>query len=52
MKSYEAATNGIALVPEDRRIIPGLSVEENIQLAQIAEPIGWGWIEYTIFSLD
>ena len=42
MKSYEAATNGIALVPEDRRIIPGLSVEENIQLAQIAEPIGWG----------
>ncbi len=32
----------LALVPEDRRIIPGLSVEENIQLAQIAEPIGWG----------
>ena len=42
MKSYEAANNGIALVPEDRRIIPGLTVEENIQLAQIAEPIGWG----------
>ena len=42
MKSYEAAINGIALVPEDRRIIQGLSVEENIQLAQIAEPIGWG----------
>ena len=42
MKSYEAATNGIALVPEDRRIIPGLTVEENIQLAQIAEPTGWG----------
>ena len=31
MKSYEAATNGIALVPEDRRIIPGLSVEENLK---------------------
>jgi branched-chain amino acid transport system ATP-binding protein len=41
MKSYEAAQSGIALVPEDRRIIQGLTVEENIQLAQIAEPIGW-----------
>ena len=41
MKSYEAATNGLSLVPEDRRIIPGLTVEENIQLAQIAPPIGW-----------
>ena len=36
------AVNGIALVPEDRRIIPGLTVEENLQLAQIVEPIGWG----------
>jgi ABC-type branched-subunit amino acid transport system ATPase component len=35
MTSYEAATNGLSLVPEDRRIIPGLTVEENIQLAQI-----------------
>ena len=42
MKSYEAVNNGIALVPEDRRIIPGLTVDENIELAQIAEPIGWG----------
>jgi len=41
MKSYEAATAGIGLVPEDRRIIPGLTVEENLQLAQIAPPIGW-----------
>lgn len=41
MKSYEAAQNGIALVPEDRRIIQGLTVEENIKLAQIEEPIGW-----------
>jgi branched-chain amino acid transport system ATP-binding protein len=32
----QAATRGIALVPEDRRIIPGLTVEENLQLAQIA----------------
>jgi branched-chain amino acid transport system ATP-binding protein len=41
MKSYQAAQAGISLVPEDRRIIQGLTVEENIQLAQIAEPIGW-----------
>lgn len=41
MKSYEAAQNGLALVPEDRRIIQGLTVEENLQLAQIAEPVGW-----------
>jgi branched-chain amino acid transport system ATP-binding protein len=41
MKSYEAATNGLGLVPEDRCIIPGLTVEENLQLAQIAPPIGW-----------
>ncbi len=41
MKSYEAAQAGIALVPEDRRIIPGLTVEENLQLAQIAPPVGW-----------
>ena len=29
---------GMVLVPEDRRIIPGLTVEENLQLAQIAPP--------------
>jgi len=41
MKSYEAAQAGVGLVPEDRRIIPGFTVEENLTLAQIAEPIGW-----------
>ncbi len=41
MKSYQAASVGIGLVPEDRCIIPGLTVEENLQLAQIAPPIGW-----------
>ena len=41
MKSHEAAGAGIALVPEDRCIIAGLTVEENLQLAQIAPPIGW-----------
>ncbi len=41
MKSYQSAQAGIALVPEDRRIIQGLTVEENLQLAQIEPPIGW-----------
>jgi branched-chain amino acid transport system ATP-binding protein len=41
MASYEAAQVGIGLVPEDRCIIQGLTVEENLQLAQIAPPIGW-----------
>ncbi len=41
MASHEAAVAGVGLVPEDRRIIPGLTVEENIKLAQIVEPVGW-----------
>jgi len=41
MKSFQAARNGVGLVPEDRRIIPGLTVQENLELSQIAEPIGW-----------
>ena len=41
MNSHQAAVSGIQLVPEDRRIISGLTVEENIKLAQIAPPIGW-----------
>lgn len=41
MKSHEAARHGIGLVPEDRRIIQGLTVEENLKLAQIAPPVGW-----------
>ncbi|MEM7443071.1 MAG: ABC transporter ATP-binding protein [Pseudomonadota bacterium] len=41
MPSHKAAQAGVALVPEDRRIIAGLTVEENLQLAQIAEPVGW-----------
>ena len=41
MASHEASQAGIGLVPEDRRIIAGLTVEENITLAQIAPPIGW-----------
>ncbi len=41
MKAHEAANNGVALVPEDRRIIPGLTVEENLELAQIEGDVGW-----------
>lgn len=41
MSDYQAAQQGVGLVPEDRRIIPGLTVEENLQLAQISEPRGW-----------
>jgi branched-chain amino acid transport system ATP-binding protein len=41
MKSFEAARSGIQLVPEDRRIIQGLTVEENISLAKVAPGHGW-----------
>lgn len=40
-EAYEAARAGLQLVPEDRRIIPGLTVEENLLIAQIAETPGW-----------
>ncbi len=50
MSSHEASRAGLGLVPEDRRIIPGLTVEENIKLAQIAPPIGWSIDRlYTLF---
>jgi branched-chain amino acid transport system ATP-binding protein len=41
MKSFQAARAGIQLVPEDRRIIAGLTVEENIALAKVAPGNGW-----------
>ncbi|MBV2183081.1 MAG: ABC transporter ATP-binding protein [Rhizobium sp.] len=41
MKSFQAARAGIQLVPEDRRIIQGLTVEENLTLAQVAPGRGW-----------
>ena len=40
-KSFQAALAGVQLVPEDRRIISGLTVEENLQLAQVADGVGW-----------
>ena len=41
MKAHEASQAGLGLVVEDRRIISGLTVEENLKLAQIAPPVGW-----------
>ena len=41
LRSFEAARAGVQLVPEDRRIIGGLSVEENLILSQVAPPLGW-----------
>jgi branched-chain amino acid transport system ATP-binding protein len=41
LRDFQAAEKGVQLVQEDRRIIPGLTVEENLTLAQIAEPKGW-----------
>lgn len=41
MKAYQAAQCGLSLVPEDRRIISGLSVWENLKLAQLSPSVGW-----------
>ena len=41
MQDFEAALAGIQLVPEDRRIIPGLTVEENLDIACISGSKGW-----------
>jgi len=41
LRAHQAAQLGVQLVPEDRRIIPGLTVEENLILSQVAKPIGW-----------
>ena len=41
MSAFQASRAGVGLVPEDRRIIPSLTVEENLQLAQIEKPVGW-----------
>ncbi len=41
MEAHQAAQNGVQLVPEDRRIIPGLTVEQNLIVSQVARPKGW-----------
>jgi len=41
MRDFQAARAGVGLVPEDRRIIGGLSVEQNLIVAQVAPSPGW-----------
>ena len=41
LSTHKAAQRGVSLVPEDRRIIPGLTVEQNLTLAQVAPGSGW-----------
>jgi branched-chain amino acid transport system ATP-binding protein len=41
MSAHQAARQGVQLVPEDRRIIGGITVEENLLLARAEEPRGW-----------
>lgn len=41
LRVHQAVRRGISMVPEDRRIIAGLTVEENLILAQVAPGIGW-----------
>jgi branched-chain amino acid transport system ATP-binding protein len=36
--AYRIARQGVGLVPEDRRIFPGLSVRENLEIAQYRRP--------------
>ncbi len=40
-KAFQAAKAGVQLVPEDRRIIGGLTGEENLILAQVSGEKGW-----------
>jgi len=49
-EDYQAALAGVQLVPEDRRIIPGLTVEENLDLARIEGAVGWDYARiYALF---
>jgi branched-chain amino acid transport system ATP-binding protein len=43
MPNFAAAQAGVQLVQEDRRIIQGLSVQENLELAQISGAKGWSF---------
>lgn len=48
--AWQVARMGVGLVLEDRSIIGGLTVEENLLLAQIAPPVGWTLEKiYTLF---
>jgi branched-chain amino acid transport system ATP-binding protein len=48
--NYFAAQAGIQLVQEDRRIIPGMTVEQNLELAIISGSKGWSFDRiYSLF---
>ncbi|MEM8626401.1 MAG: ABC transporter ATP-binding protein [Pseudomonadota bacterium] len=51
MANHQAANAGVQLVQEDRRIIPGMTVEENLRLATISDTSGAGWSFERIFDL-
>lgn len=42
-QDFQAALAGIQLVPEDRRVIQGLTVEENLDIARIEGDPGWDY---------
>lgn len=49
--AYRIAQSGIGLVPEDRRIFPGLSVRDNLEVAQYRRPGSSGqWTVERIFD--
>ncbi|WP_353150428.1 ABC transporter ATP-binding protein [Pollutimonas bauzanensis] len=49
--AYRIARSGIGLVPEDRRIFPGLSVRDNLEVAQYRRPGSSGqWTVERIFD--
>lgn len=41
--AHRIAAKGIAYVPSERHIFPGLTVEENLKLAERPLPVGGGW---------
>jgi branched-chain amino acid transport system ATP-binding protein len=41
LSSHQIARRGVQLVPEERRIFGGLSVEENLQIATLTAPRSW-----------
>jgi branched-chain amino acid transport system ATP-binding protein len=41
LPSHQIARRGVQLVPEERRIFGGLSVEENLQIATLTAPMSW-----------
>jgi len=49
-QDFQAALAGVQLVPEDRRIIPGLTVEENLDIACISGDVS-GWDYERIYNL-